>query len=532
MTSTDAGADLTQPDPTQPGPTQPDPTQPEPTASGFCLPRLDLRSALAIAAGLVAVELALAARYGYHRDELYFLACARHLAWGYVDQPPLVPAVARLAMDLFGSSVVGLRIFPALAGGATVVITAAMARELGGGRRAQTLGALAAATSVQVVATVHLLSTAAFDLLFWSAITLLVVRLLRSGNDRLWLAVGAVAGVGLLNKYNVAFLLAGLVVGLLASGRARTLLSPFALGGAAMTLAIWSPNVIWNAQHHWAALSMLRSLRRENSTFSASVLFIPAQLIIVGPVLLPLWFGGLRRLLHHPFARPVGLAYVALVVLDTLTGAKPYYLGGMYFALFAAGGLWADDYLTTRRRRDAPHSGRQRRLLAWIGVGEAAVIAFALPVRPVGALARSSWEGKIDKDLSATVGWDRVVRQLAGVASTLPSSDRANVVVFTGDYGAAGAVDRYGQRYGLTHAISGHNTYWWWGPAAGADGAAVIAVNLDRSYLDTIFAQVLPAGTVDTGHGVWSEERGAPIWICRRQKVTWADAWPKAKHYG
>ena len=193
--------------------------------AGTELPKMYFRPVLAIAAGLVVLELAVAARYGFHRDELYFLACARHLAWGYVDQPPLVPAMAKLATALVGPSVVGIRVLPALAGGAAVVFTALMARELGGGRKAQVLAALAAATSPQMLAAFHLLSTIAFDLFFWSAILLLVVRLLRTGDERLWLAVGAVAGVGLMNKFNVAFLLLGLAAGLLWGGRGRMLRS-------------------------------------------------------------------------------------------------------------------------------------------------------------------------------------------------------------------------------------------------------------------------------------------------------------------
>ena len=170
------------------------------------------------------------------------------------------------------------------------------------------------------------------------------------------------------------------------------------------------------------------------------------------------------------------------------------------------------------------------RLAAWVAVGEAVFIAFALPVRPVGDLARGAWEGKIDKDLSATVGWDRVVAQVAGVARQLPASERSHLVIFTGDYGAAGAVDRFGG-FGLPHAVSGHNSYWWWGPPAD-DHSTTIAVNLDRAYLETIFAHVAPAGTVDTGHGVWSEERGEPISVCTGQRVAWAQAWPSARHYG
>jgi len=498
-----------------------------PTTVRSSLAKLYLGPVLGLAAGLVALELAVAGRYGYHRDELYFLACARHLAWGYVDQPPLAPAVVRLATAMFGSSLIGLRVFPALAGGAAVVFTGLMARELGGGRRAQALAALATATSAEVLAAMHLLSTTAFDLFFWSAITLLLLRLLRTGEPRWWLAIGAVAGIGLLNKYNVAFLFVGLAVGLLASGRGRTMLGPWPWAGAGLALAIWSPNLVWNAQHDWAAFSMLHSLQQENSTVGASISFIPAQVVIMGPVLVLLWVGGLRLLLRHDFARPLGIAYLTLVVLYTLTGAKPYYLAGMYFVLFAAGALWADQRLAARGR-----PGGLRRMVAWIVIGGAVVIPLTLPVLPVTALAKGPWEGQINKDLSATVGWPMFVRQIADVAATVPPAQRSHLVIFTGDYGAAGAVDLYGGRYGLPHAISGHNSYWWWGPGSARNGATTIAVNLPRSYLQTIFSEVIPAGSVATPDGVWSEERGDPIWICRGQKETWAQAWPNARHYG
>jgi len=502
-------------------------TERRPTAVGSSLPRLYLGPVLGLAAGLVALELAVAGRYGYHRDELYFLACARHLAWGYVDQPPFTPAVARLATAMFGSSLVGLRVFPALAGGAAVVFTGLMARELGGGRRAQALAALAAATSTEVLAAMHLLSTTAFDLFFWSAITLLLLRLLRTGEPRWWLAIGAVGGIGLLNKYNVAFLFVGLAAGLLASGRGRTMLGPWPWAGAGLALAIWSPNLVWNAQHDWAAFSMMHSLQQENSTLGASISFIPDQLLIMGPVLILMWVGGLRLLLRHDFARPLGIAYLTLVVLYTLTGAKPYYLAGMYFVLFAAGGLWADQRLAARGRP----SGRMR-MVAWIVIGGAVVIPLTLPVLPVTALAKGPWEGQINKDLSATVGWPMFVRQIADVAATLPPAQRSHLVIFTGDYGAAGAVDLYGPHYGLPHAISGHNNYWWWGPGDSSDHSTTIAVDLSRSYLKTIFRQITSAVSVRTPGGVWSEERGDPIWICSHQKVSWAEAWPNARHYG
>ncbi len=494
---------------------------------GSTLPPLRKGPVFGIALAMMVLELAVSARYGYHRDELYFLACARHLAWGYVDQPPLVPFVAWLSPKLFGASVVSLRVFPALAGGAAVVFSALTARELGGRWRAQVLAALAAATSPQLLAAFHLLSTTAFDIFLWSAITLLVVRLLRTGNERLWLAVGAVTGVALLNKFNVAFLVLGLAAGLLLGGRRRMLLSPWLWAGCVLALGIWSPNIVWNAQHDWAAVAMMHRLHEENSTLGASLAFIPEQIIVVGPVLAVLWIAGLRRLLRHPFGRPLGYAFLVMLVLYAVTGAKSYYLAGGYYMLFAAGGVWAEERLLHR-----PPAKGVRGWVALMVAGAVVAMPLTLPVLPASALAKGPWEGAIDKDLSATVGWPSLVGQIAAIADRLPVSERANLVIYTGDYGAAGAVDLYGARYGLPHAISGHNTYWWWGPVGAHNGAPTIAVDLPKQYLQTIFTEVTPAGTVATPDGVWTEERGDPIWICRDQRISWAQAWPAARHYG
>ena len=491
------------------------------------LPPMWWKGVGAVAAAVVAIELAVAARYGFHRDELYFLACARHLAWGYVDQPPFVPAVAWLSTHLIGTSAFAVRVLPALAAGATVLLTAGMARQLGGARRAQLLAALAAATCPQVLAGFHLLSTTAFDLFFWAAISFVVLRLLRTGEQRLWLVIGVLAGVGLLNKLNVGFLVAGLAVGFLLGGRRRELWSPWVAAGAALALLIWAPNIVWNATHDWAALAMLRGLHQENSGPGASLTFIPAQLIVVGPVLFVFWLAGLRRLLASSFGRPLGIAYIFLLVLFALAGAKTYYLGGMYFVLFAAGGVWVEERMAPRHRRPHPPAlgcahGRRR------PAGAAA--------DPAGAARVDAAQGSVGKQYQQGPERHRRLERLRqadrGVANRLPSDERAGLVVFTGDYGAAGAVDLYGARYGLPQAISGHNSYWWWGPAAARNGATTIAVDLPRHYLLTIFSQVQPAGTVSTPYGVWTEERGDPILICRGQKETWAQAWPAARHYG
>ncbi|HEY6430058.1 MAG TPA: glycosyltransferase family 39 protein [Acidimicrobiales bacterium] len=473
------------------------------------------------------LEITVSGRYGFHRDELYFVACAHHLAWGYVDQPPMVPAIAWLSIHMWGTSPVSIRLLSALAGGVSVVLTGLTARELGGGWRAQTLAALAAATSPQVLAAFHLLSTTPFDMFFWCATTYVVVRILRTGNERLWLAVGLLVGVGLLNKWNIGFLAVALAVGLGAGGRARDLRSPWLWAGAALALLIWLPNLVWNAQHHWAEVAMSRSLHSENGGVGAALGFVPSQFVVVGPVLIVFWLAGLRLLLRTARWRPLGYAYLFLLVVFSVSGGKSYYLAGMYFVLFAAGGVWAEARLV----RTVPPRGVGK----WVGLmvaGCVVALPLSLPVLPASALPKSSWEGNVNKDLSATVGWHDFVGQIAQVAQGLPPGERAHLVIFTGDYGAAGAIDLWGDQYGLPQAISGHNSYWWWGPAGARDGATTIAVDLSRPYLLTIFSSVTAAGSVSTPGGVWTEERGDPIWICRDQKVSWSEAWPAAKHYG
>jgi hypothetical protein len=492
------------------------------------LPPLSTRPVLGIAAVFLALELALSGRYGFHRDELYFLACAHHLSWGYVDQPPLVPAIAWLSTHVFGTSPEAIRIFPAFAGAAAVVVTALMARELGGGRRAQVLAALAAATSPQVVAACHLLSTTAFDELFWCIACYAILRILRLPEaPQWWLVLGATLGIGLLNKWNIGFLAAALVVGFVVGGRRGDFATPWPWAAAGIAIALWLPNLIWNAQHQWAEVAMTRSLHQANGGFGAALSFIPSQVVVVGPVLVVFWLAGLRKLLRAQQWRPIGIAYLVLLITFTLTGAKSYYLAGMYFVLFAAGGVWAETRLLAH--------GTPKPMRGWVALmlaGLVFALPLSLPVLPAAELPTTSWEGSINKDLSATVGWPQFVRQVATIADRLPARERARLVVFTGDYGAAGAIDLWGDQYGLPQAISGHNSYWWWGPGTASDDSTTIAINVPAAYLKTIFSRVQPTGTVQTPHNVWTEERGDPIWVCTGQKTTWSTAWPSARHYG
>ena len=257
----------------------------------------------------------------------------------------------------------------------------------------------------------------------------------------------------------------------------------------------------WNASHNWAQIAMLRSLHQENSGLGVSISFVPDQVLVVGPALAFLWIGGLVRLLRDRVGRPIAVTYQILLVSFALSGAKPYYLAGMYSVLFGAGGVFAQDRLVARNK-----PGRLREWVALMVGGAILALPLALPVLPASTLPQGAWEGQINKDLSATVGWQSLVGQVAEIAGHLPAQERSRLVIFTGDYGAAGAIDKYGNHFKLPPAISGHNNYWWWGPDDAPDHSTTIAINLSRSYLETIFSKVVRVGSVGTPRNIWTEE--------------------------
>ncbi len=498
-------------------------TRPVPTS----LPRLARGPVFGAAAAFVALELLASPRYGVHRDELYFLACARHLAWGYVDQPPFVPAMAWMINGLLGPFAWALRLLPALAGGTSVVLTGLMARELGAARGGQIIAAVAAATAAELLGVFHLLSTAAFDCFFWALISWITLRFIRTRDTR-WLGpLGVVTGLALLNKWNVAFLVVALVIGVAAGPDRRLLWSRWALVGTVLCLIIVLPNIVWNAQHQWAELSMLRSLHSENSTLGTSIIVVPSQLVVLGFVQAVVWITGLVYLWRDSRWRPLAVSYLVLLGWFFLTGAKPYYLAGIYFALFAAGGAAAEG-----RWRCRGTAGRARGWVILLIIGGLVALPVTLPLLPESTLPKSNWEGQINKDLSATVGWPTYVGQVAAIAAALPSDERSRLVLLTGDYGAAGAIDLYGSGDHLPSAHSGHNTYWWWGPAGMPNDSVTIATNVPRSVLLHIFHRVRSVGSVRTPGSVWTEERGDPIYLCTRQFARWSDAWPALRHYG
>ena len=471
---------------------------------------------------LAVVLLAFARRYGYHRDELYFLRAGREAAFGYVDQPPLTPLLAAAMDGLAPGSLLALRLPSALAAAGVVLLTGMLAREFGGGRAAQLLAAASMAVSAVLLLTGHLLSTTTFDLLAWTALSWLLVRALRDGGAA-WLAVGLVAGIGLQNKLQPALLLGAVALGILAVGPRGVLRSPRPWAGALVGLALWAPNLVWQAANGWPQFELADAIAAGSSgTSQPWYLFLPFQLVMVSPLLVPIWVVGWVRLARDPALRTercFAVAYVVLAVVFLATGGKPYYLAGLYPVLLAAGAGPVVEWARAARR--------------WVaGVGAALVLSLGingvlmLPVVPVDALGATPIPD-VNYDAGETVGWPRLAAAVEEVRADLPAGER--VAVLTANYGQAGAVDRIAPA--LAPAYSGHNAYWSWGPPPD-DVGTVIVVGLPEDRLRRWFGRSELAARVDNGVDLDNEEQRAPIWVAGDRRAPWPEIWPSLRRLG
>ncbi|HEY6277722.1 MAG TPA: glycosyltransferase family 39 protein [Streptosporangiaceae bacterium] len=476
-----------------------------------------------IAAAAFAAEMAVGARYGYHRDELYFLQAGQHPALGYVDQPALTPLAARAMAALTGNTLAGLRLLPALLLAAMVYLAAAMSRLLGGGRAAQVIAALATACCGEYLAASHLFSTTTLDFAFWALTFYLVLRLLRSADPRWWLAVGAAAGVAGSAKWTIGVLAAALVAGCLATPARALLRSRYALAGAVLAAALASPDVIWQASHGWPNLAVFGALHGQAGHNIA--VYWAAQLIYTGVALTPVWLAGEWWCLRDPAARPfrpAGIAALIVLAVFFVAGGKPYYGGGVFTFLFAAGSLPVARWLAGRRLRQAAAA-------AVLALSTALTLPIALPVLPAGALATIPLQ-KINYDLAETIAWSRQVALVARLYHALPPGQRATTAILAGNYGEAGAIDRYRPGTGLPPAFSGSNSFWFWGPPPARDTSA-IAVNMDPALLRRLFRQVRQVAVFRNGLGVRDDEQGVVIDEAAGLRMPWRAAWPLLREF-
>ena len=486
------------------------------------------RSAGIAAVSSFVVLMLFAGRYGYHRDELYFLACAKRLAWGFVDQPPLTPVFARLSQAVAPGSLVVLRIWPAVFMAILIVLTVLTAREFGAHRLGQMTVAVVTATCPGVYAAGHLLSTTTLDVLLWVSLAFLVVRILRTGDVRLWLAAGLVIGIGLLNKWTIGFLVVGLLLGIVLGPERRLVANRWFAAGVALALVLWAPNLWWQGTHGWPQLQMFVDLQRTNSGLAPTIAWIPLQFAITGYLGAVLWISGLLRLLRTGEGRPyraLGIAYLSLAVtLGLGAGDKPYYVAGLYFPLMAAGAVSFERWWVR-------NAGRARRLVVVVALSVLTLVGMpiVLPILPASTLADIPLQD-INYDLGEQIGWPALAREIGEAWRTLPETQRTHAMILTSNYGEAGAIERYG--VDLPTPYSGHNSYWWWATPP-AETTTVLAVGeFSTAYLRGFFGSVELVGTLDNGLDVENEEQGQGIWVCREPDAPLPQMWANLRHYG
>ncbi len=498
------------------------------------------RTALVYAAAAFVAHLVANPHYGFFRDELYFIACGRHPDFGYVDQPPLVPLLSA-ATQVFGPSLVLLRAVPALCAAAAVWAACALARELGGGRFAQGLAALAVSLSPVLMSFGMKVSTDTIGLWAWPLAALAVLRVANGADPRWWLVAGAATGIALESKYSAAFFAAALIGGLLATPQRRVLASRWFAAGAGLAIAIALPSAMWQAAHGFPMWELLRNGQHGKNVWPGPLAFLVQELLITNPLLALVWLAGLLWLLLRPPARFLAYAYLLLIAQMIALRAKHYYPADVYPVLFAAGGVAIEAW--TRGRAAA----RAAVALAACAAG-LAFVPFALPVLSERAFiayeARIGAALHLDRRATATEhqapsdlpqdwadmhGWPELAATVGRAYAALPPAERAHAAIFAHNYGEAAALDFFGPRYGLPPASSGHNQYWLWGPH-GWDGATILDVGGRVDEDRRTCREAVLAAVSDAPYAI-SYERGLGIVVCRGLRVPVARLWPLEKRY-
>jgi MFS family permease len=489
---------------------------------------------LSLAACKFLVQMYSGLQYGYFRDELYYLACSRHLAWGYVDQPPLIALVAWFVRSALGESLAALRFLPALAGTCELILTAIIARELGGSRFAQGFAALSVLVAGGVLGIDSFLSMNAFEPLFWMGCAFLVIRIVNTGDQKLWIWLGVLAGLGLENKHSMLIFGAGVFVGLLLTPQRNVFRSPWIWIGGAIALVIFLPNLLWNIQHHFPFIELQMNIRRSGRDVGLSPLaFFGQEILNMHPLTFPIWLAGLWFYFSKagkPY-RALGWAWIFTAAVIVTVRPRVYYLFPAFPMLFAAGGVF--------------WGARPRQwTYAWAIVLALSAIVFApfaTPLLPPETYIRYARALHFDQPAIEThklgplpqffadrFGWREMTATVAGVYNSLPPDVRSQTAIFGQNYGEAAAIDMFGPKYGLPPAISGHQNYFFWGPR-GYTGKSMIVMHGEQHDLESKFAQVQKVASVDHPYSMPFEH--FDVFYCRGLKKPLTEVWPALKNW-
>ena len=478
-------------------------------------------------------------RYGIFRDELYYLACGEHLDLGYVDQPPLIALVAWIARHLFGDWLVGLRLFSAVAGAATVWLTGKLVREMGGGIFAQLLAALAVICVPIYLVMHHWLTMNAFEPLVWMACVWCIVRAINRDDPRYWIWFGLFTGVGMETKYGIAFFVVAVVIGLALTRERRFLITKQFWIGVVIAFLIFLPNLIWLIRHDFPFLELMHNIRQTHrDVLRGPIGFVLDQVQIMNPILFPLWFGGLIWLLLRRKGRHFrlfGIIYLVLLAIFIALRGKNYYLASIYPLLFAAGAVAFEKVTATRWKW-----GRTVYVL-FLVVATMVLAPTVYPIlSPEGAIAyqkklgfeppkaENQRTGPLPQYFADEFGWEEMARETARVYKSLSPEEQTRTAIFANSYGQAGAIDFFGPRLGLPKSICNHQSYWLWGPRD-YDGSIVIVLGSDGTGDREHFRSVEAVGRAE--HPYSRRDEHFDIFLCRGFTGDLRQAWSKMKKY-
>ena len=476
----------------------------------------------------MSVHLALSTRYGYHSDELYFIECGKHLAFGYVDHAPMIPWLARLAGTLFGYGLASLRLLPILAGTLTIALSAFVARELSGGAYAQRIAGLCALIAPAYLVTSGMLNIPVFEPLYWTLASLLILRIIQTNQPKLWLSVGIIAGLGLLNKHTMLLWGLGIAVGLLLTKNRRQLATPWPWLGGAIALLIFSPNLYWQYQNNWPTLEFIQNIDKGMLGQIPRVLFLLGQLLYMHPLTAPIWVLGIIFFFSRPGReyRIFGWLYVVVLGVLIIRHGKPYYLAPVYPMLFAGGAIFLEQWTS--------HPMRQRLravLLSALSIGGITLAPLALPALPlpttervIGALFGSIVPPtELTGDMHLQHGWQHYTVTFAKVYDGLSEEEKAQTAILTKKYSIASAINFYGPDYELPRAYSGHMTYYFWGPPS-QEKTTLLTCGFEREILEMQFAEVEEVATLFHPLGD-ADFNGLPIYLCRTPRQPIHEIW-------
>lgn len=500
-------------------------------------PRMSDRTPWWLAGATLLAHLSVAHRYDFFRDELYFVVCGRRPAFGYVDQPPLVPLLSA-ATQLLGEHLFLLRSLSALAAATTVLVVCALARLVGAGRFGTAAAGVAAAVAPMYLGVMTTVGTSTFEPVLWTAVAYFVARAVVQGEGRAWIWAGMLAGIDLEIKYALPMYLVPLALAIVVTGRARSLWRKEAAIGVALAAVLAAPSAVWQVAHGLPFVEVIRAQATGGkNTLLSPIAFVAQQILAMNPLLAPLWLAGAvapfvdRRWREWRF---LSLAFVLTFALMMALHAKDYYLSPAYGVVFALGGAALESWVRARVARGL-----------WLtsSVALSAVAApLAMPILNPPTLVRyqralhlqtqaaeTLEQSAIPQTFADMLGWREYTAVVAKAYHALPTDEQRRVAIFAGNYGEAAALDFYGAQYGLPPAIGPHNQYWLWGPR-GHDGSVLLRVNEEPEQLARRCQSVALAGRFGTPYAM-PFETDAPITLCHGLHPPLSELWPLLKFY-